>query len=255
MTEALEPAWLLHRREYGDGGFLADFMGLRSGRFSAVVRGARRKARGGSHVGVLRPFLPLLVAQAGRGELKTLRRIEASQAAIELTGERVFSGLYLNELLVRLLPRFEPLPRLFAEYGETLACLEGNEDVERGLRYFELTLLTELGYGIRFDMDADNDAVEASHHYRYDPERGFLPCVFAPETGHDPEVLQGEQLLNIADWLFGGDGLAAGNSRIIKFVTRRALQQQLGERTLNSRELLMAFRNGAETGDLSDGVK
>ena len=83
MTEALEPAWLLHRREYGDGGFLADFMGLRSGRFSAVVRGARRKARGGSHVGVLRPFLPLLVAQAGRGELKTLRRIEASQAAIE----------------------------------------------------------------------------------------------------------------------------------------------------------------------------
>ena len=187
--------------------------------------------------------------------MKTLRRIEASQAAIELTGERVFSGLYLNELLVRLLPRFEPLPRLFAEYGETLACLEGNEDVERGLRYFELTLLTELGYGIRFDMDADNDAVEASHHYRYDPERGFLPCVFAPETGHDPEVLQGEQLLNIADWLFGGDGLAAGNSRIIKFVTRRALQQQLGGRALNSRELLMAFRNGAETGDLSNGVK
>ena len=255
MTEALEPAWLLHRREYGDGGFLADFMGLRSGRFSAVVRGARRKARGGSHVGVLRPFLPLLVAQAGRGELKTLRRIEASQAAIELTGERVFSGLYLNELLVRLLPRFEPLPRLFAEYGETLACLEGNEDVERALRYFELTLLTELGYGIRFDMDADNDAVEASHYYRYDPERGFLPCVFAPETGREPEVLQGEQLLNIADWLFGGDGLAAGNSRIIKFVTRRALQQQLGGRALNSRELLMAFRNGAKTGDLSDGVK
>ena len=255
MSEALEPAWLLHRREYGDGGFLADFMGLRSGRFSAVVRGARRKARGGSHIGVLRPFLPLLVVQGGRGELKTLRRIEASQAAIELTGERVFSGLYLNELLVRLLPRFEPLPRLFAEYGETLACLEDNEDVERALRYFELTLLTELGYGIRFDMDADNDAVEASHYYRYDPERGFLPCVFAPETGREPEVLQGEQLLNIADWLFGGDGLAAGNSRIIKFVTRRALQQQLGERTLNSRELLMAFRNGAETGDLSNGVK
>ena len=253
MTEALEPAWLLHRREYGDGGFLADFMGLRSGRFSAVVRGARRKARGGSHVGVLRPFLPLLVAQAGRGELKTLRRIEASQAAIELTGERVFSGLYLNELLVRLLPRFEPLPRLFAEYGETLTCLEGIEDVERGLRRFELTLLTELGYGIRFDVDADNDAVEALQHYRYDPERGFLPYVFASGTGHDPEILLGEQLLNIADWLFGGDGLAAGNSRVIKSLTRRALQQQLGERTLNSRVLLTAFRNGAEVADLRGG--
>ena len=252
MTEALEPAWLLHRREYGDGGFLADFMGLRSGRFTAVVRGARRKARGGSHVGVLRPFLPLLVAQGGRGELKTLRRIEASQTAIELSGERVFSGLYLNELLVRLLPRFEPLPRLFAQYGATLTSLEDGEDVERSLRYFEVGLLSELGYGIRFDVDAGNDAVEACHHYRYDPEQGFLPCVFAPGSGGDPEVLQGEQLLNIADWLFGGDGLTSTNSRVLKSVTRRALQQQLGERALNSRELLMAFRHGAEGADAQD---
>ena len=75
------------------------------------------------------------------------------------------------------------------------------------------------------------------------------------QLDHEPELLQGEQLLNIADWLFGGDGLAADNGRVIKSVTRRALQQQLGERSLNSRELLMAFRNGAEPGDLSDGVK
>ena len=79
MTEALEPAWLLHRREYGDGGFLADFMGLRSGRFSAVVRGARRKARGGSHVGVLRAFLPLLVAPPGRGGVGSRRACDTAR--------------------------------------------------------------------------------------------------------------------------------------------------------------------------------
>ena len=79
MAGSLEPAWLLHRREYGDGGFLADFMGLQSGRFSAVVRGARRKARGGSHIGVLQPFLPVLLAHSGRGELKTLRKIDATR--------------------------------------------------------------------------------------------------------------------------------------------------------------------------------
>ena len=75
MASELEPAWLLHRRNYGDGGFLVDVLGLNSGRISAVVRGARRKARGGSHAGVLQPFIPLLVATSGRGELKTLNRL------------------------------------------------------------------------------------------------------------------------------------------------------------------------------------
>lgn len=247
MAGSLEPAWLLHRREYGDGGFLADFMGLQSGRFSAVVRGARRKARGGSHIGVLQPFLPVLLAHSGRGELKTLRKIEATRSAIELTGERIFSGLYLNELLVRLLPRFEVFPGLFAQYGETLNSLASREDSELSLRYFELTLLSELGYGLRFDSDAGSQAIEPSSYYRYDPERGFLARVFESDAEGDLDGLCGEQLLNIADWLFSGDGLDQHNKKIVKAVTRRALQQQLGDRPLKSRELLRAFRSAEPT--------
>ena len=92
MANELEPAWLLHRRNYGDGGFLLDLLGLNSGRITAVVRGARRKARGGSHAGVLQPFIPLLVATTGRGELKNLHRLETASTGLELVGERVFSG-------------------------------------------------------------------------------------------------------------------------------------------------------------------
>ena len=35
----------------------------------------------------------------------------------------MFSGLYLNELLVRLLHRYDPHPRLFAAYAATLDAL------------------------------------------------------------------------------------------------------------------------------------
>lgn len=242
MANPLEPAWLLHRRDYGDGGFLADFLGLQSGRFSAVVRGARRKARGGSHAGVLQLFLPVLVAHGGRGELKSLRRAEATGPGVDLAGEHIFTGLYLNELLVRLLPRFESYPQLFALYGVTLEALAASEDAELALRYFELHLLEELGYGVRFDVDASDCAIEATLRYRYDPERGFLARVFSNETREGVDDVAGEQLLNIADWLFNGDGLAAANRKVVKSVTRRALQQQLGERPLKSRELLKAFR-------------
>ena len=242
MANELEPAWLLHRRNYGDSGFLVDILGLNSGRISAVVKGGRRKARGGSFAGVLQPFTPLLVATSGRGELKTLSRLELAGAGVELAGERVFSGFYLNELLVRLLPKFVSCPTLFALYGGTIDALVATE-AELDLRKFELMLLEELGYGLRFDMDANNDPIEAANAYLYDPTAGFLPRVFGlDDTWKKEGRLQGDQLLNMADWLFNGDGLDGSNRQSLKDLTRLALQLQLGDRPLNSRKLLKAFR-------------
>ncbi|WP_435215330.1 DNA repair protein RecO [Luminiphilus sp. nBUS_16] len=244
MASELEPAWLLHRRNFGDGGFLVDLLGLTSGRMSAVVRGARRKAKGGSHAGVLQPFTPLLVSTGGRGELKTLHRLEMAGAGLDLAGEQVFSGLYLNELLIRLLPKFVSCPTLFALYGETVDALVIAE-AELALRKFELMLLDELGYGMRFDVDAQSDAVTAADVYRYDPMQGFVRQIFkSDEVMNTPAALRGDQLLNIADWSFNGDGLEVSNRQPLKELTRVALQLHLGDRPLKSRELLKSFRCG-----------
>ena len=242
MANELEPAWLLHRRNYGDGGFLLDLLGLNSGRITAVVRGARRKARGGSHAGVLQPFISLLVATTGRGELKNLHRLETASTGLELVGERVFSGFYLNELLIRLLPKFVSCPTLFALYGETIDALVGAE-AELALRKFELMLLEELGYGVRFEVDSRDDAVEADTTYFYDASQGFVPRIFTlGETQNTAATFRGNQLLNMADWSFNGDGLEALNRLPLKELTRIALQAQLGDRPLQSRELLKAFK-------------
>ncbi|MGD2008808.1 MAG: DNA repair protein RecO [Cellvibrionales bacterium] len=248
MSTSLEPAWLLHRRPYGDGSLIADFFALQSGRFSAVVRGARRKTPGGAPIGLLQPYVPLLTKKVGRGELKTLSRLEAAGTALELTGDAVFSALYLNELLSRTIPIFEPLPKLFASYGRTLEQLN-DPDSELALRFFELTLLEEIGFGIRFDEDGSGTGIDAQAWYRYAPGRGLVPCVFSEASDRTDALIPGEQLLNIADWSYAGDGLRPQNRRVLKNLLRAALGEHLGDKPLQSRLLLREFRKSGETID------
>ena len=120
---------------------------LRRGRCCAVVRGAHRKKRGGSLASLLQPFQPLLVSMVGRGDLKTVRQVEPPSAGYSLRGEALIQGMYINELLVRVLPRFYALPHLFVAYGRAAEQL-GMCASESTLRRFELALLSELGYSV-----------------------------------------------------------------------------------------------------------
>ena len=127
------------------------------GRLSLVARGARRKARGGSSgSALLQPFIPLLLSFSGRAELKNLTAKEAAGKLHELRGERLFSAMYVNELLVRLLHRHDPHPQLFAAYTEALQALARNDVVDTTLRHFEFKLLDELGYSFDLALDAED---------------------------------------------------------------------------------------------------
>ena len=245
MSISLDPAWLLHRRPYGDNGFLLDFLTLSAGRVGVVVRGARRKQRGGSLTGVLQPFSPLLVEVSGRGDLKTLRKVEAAGARIPLVGKRVFSGLYLNELLSKCLPRYEPLPELFSAYGDLLSRLEQSDDID-ALRRFEFLLLETMGYGVSFAADAFGEHILASERYRFDPNQGFLRRHFEQGDANDGGAMQsfkGASLISLQRWLEGGT-VDAEEFRLLREVTRLAFSHQLSGRSLRSRELLRQFLGG-----------
>lgn len=84
----------------------------------AVLRRARGK--GGS---LVRPFVPLELELRGRGELKNVGRMDSAGIAAWLHGDALFSGLYLNELLMRLLPAEAPFVALFEHYALTLQAL------------------------------------------------------------------------------------------------------------------------------------
>jgi len=251
VPAGLQPAWVLHRRSYGDGGFLVELLTLDEGRLAVVLRGARRKARGGSTGGLVQPFIPLLVELGGKGELKLLKRVESASPAVALSGKSVFSGLYLNELLIRVLPRFDPHPALFARYGTCLPRL-ADADAELVIRELELALLDELGYGLRFELDAEGAVIDPELQYRFDPERGFIPNRFLQQHSNaadaPPSIVAGHALLTIGRWWVQGQSLPGSERRVLKSVVRHALARHIGERPLRSREMFRAFLKGQGRG-------
>ncbi len=116
---------MLHSRPYKETSALVDFF-TPLGRLRAVLRGARGKAGA-----LARPFVPLEAEWRGRGELKTVARLESAGIPNLLNGQALFSGLYLNELLIRLLPAEDPQPEIFAHYAATLPLLAAGDPSNR----------------------------------------------------------------------------------------------------------------------------
>lgn len=159
MLALSQPAYVLHSRAYRESSALVDFL-TPQGRLRAVLRGARGKA--GS---LARPFIPLELETRGRGELKNVGRLEAAGIPNLLSGEALFSGLYLNELLIRVLPAEDPHPVIFEQYAMTILALAQGRALEPLLRAFEWRLLDELGYGFALDSDVQGNAVVAQGLY------------------------------------------------------------------------------------------
>ena len=225
--KALVPAFVLHRRRYGDRSLLLELFTLDRGRLPAVARGAA--AAGSRRRGVLQPFIPLLVGWRGRGEVLTLTRAEAAGRAPPLQGRSLYCGFYLNELLQRLWPREEPAAVLFEAYGATLAALAAGEPQAPLLRRFELTLLRELGQAPELTRDAAGHPLASEGRYRLEEGRGLVR-LRDTEAGGYPGAL----LLALAEGRSPPSGAGAREAR--RFL-QQLIEPLLGGRPLKSRAL------------------
>lgn len=227
----LAPAYILHARKYRDTSLILELFTEQEGRVAAVQRGARSAKKSGT----IQPFTPLLVSYVGRGELKTVSKIDAG-AMHHLTGDRLLLGLYVNELLVRLLGKFEKTPVLFSAYQSLLLSLVGSPNYQNQLRRFELRLLDELGYGISFGTDASTGGlIESDKHYRFVPDDGFRVLAAGTEFSY-----AGEHLLAISEDNFSTPEVEAAARR----VARLAIARLLGDKPLKSRELFQQLNSG-----------
>ena len=237
-----QPAWVLSRQSYGDSGMLVEFFSAELGRCGAVVRGAHRRKRGGSLASLLQPFHPLLITFVGRSELKTLRSAEAPRPGYLLRGDALMSGLYLNELLVRSLPRMDVSPSLFLAYGQAIESL--NEEVsEESLRRFELVLLSELGYSVAWDSDEQREPIRAEAHYRFEVDRGFCVAESAAAPSRSERLLLGAHIIRLGQWWEGADALAIDELSLLKGITRAAVSQLTGGRVIRTREVLKDLKS------------
>lgn len=236
MRVNLQPAYIIHSRPYRDSSALLDVFTAEYGRIGVVARGIRRQSRRGSSAALLQPFIPLLLSFSGRAELKSLVATESIAGGFALRRERVFCGMYINELLVRLLHRNDAHPALFSAYDQALKALADTSSVDTVLRRFEYLLLDELGY--HFDLAADGASgqpILPTHIYCYQPGVGLVASSGAMQGTRS--LYNGSELLAMASGEFGGDARAAAKSLL-----REALAEHLGDVPLRSRELFRSAR-------------
>jgi DNA repair protein RecO (recombination protein O) len=233
-----EPVWLLHHRPYQDASRILEILSRDHGRLSLVARGSRS---GKSRLkGILRPFLPLQVSWASRGDLGTLTGAELRAAPISLIGDALLSGYYANELLLHLLHRHDPQPDIFRVYGSTIESLSGGRDIPAKLREFEMELLRLLGYALNLDHDSETEApLSSALFYLYRPEQG--PAAVSDPSG--PMTFSGSDLMLIRNRDFSRPETLRSAGRLLRDV----IAFHLGGRELKSRKVFRDLQRGGAT--------
>ena len=177
--------FLLHQRSFGETSIIADVFTQKSGKISFIAKGAKKPKS--KFFGYLVPFQKLKITYSGRSELKTLTSIDRDLASNSNTFSKVsYSLLYINELLIKLLPKDAKHEELFVLYDEFLKKINKNNNLEISLRHFELDLLDMLGYGFDYDSEIDsNEPIEAELSYVFVSERGFRKSNNSSLKGQD----------------------------------------------------------------------
>ena len=233
MMANTDLAYLLHSRPYQDSSVICDFLLEHHGRVSLLYKGVRKAGKQGAKGRLLQPFSPLAVSFEGRNELKSGRLLEAAGAPVFLVGAQLYSGLYVNELLVRLLHKEEPSPVLFEYYRQVIQSLITLQ-IEPVLRRFERLLLQELGYELTLQWDVEGDSIHPDAHYLYVPDQGFMPTLMANlDQPLRQRCFSGQHLLAIERHDYDEPEVAKAAKRLI----RLALAPHLGDKPLHSREL------------------
>jgi DNA repair protein RecO (recombination protein O) len=225
----LEPAYSLHSRSFRETSLIIEAFTRGYGRVAVVARGA--KSARSRWKNVLQPFRPLLLSWSQKTELGTLTAADQVASPPALQGQSLYCGLYMNELLMRLLHRSDPHPEVFERYRQVLSELASDASPQPFLRVFEKHLLEAIGYAMLLDREYGSGAdVLPQKWYEYKPDRGPVP---GPGPGNGR--VSGTALLALHT-----ENLQAENLPELRMLMRTVIGYHLGGKPLASLSLFSA---------------
>lgn len=255
-------AFVLHHHDWSESSLILDLFTRERGRLAVVAKGAKRPYS--QLRSVLMPFQRIQVG-LGRApvddaaEVFNLRHAEWQAAATWPRGPALLPAYYLNELLLKLLPRQDPHPRVFAAYALSLAALSDDRSapepasVQAVLRGFELWLLRELGHLPELHKVTSTQQPLREHQgYRLGPE-GLEPAPPGSEKALSATAWQALESALSACTQQAEEGLALGWSAwlqacapndtphdpvALRQATREVLDYHLGADSLRSRQVM-----------------
>ena len=236
--EIQQQAYVLHKRPYRETSLLVTFLTAEKGRQNAVVKGVRSNSKS-SRVkqAWLQPFQSLNISWAERSvhqsDLINLRLLEPASVRFPLIGDANICGLYLNELLYRLLYPRVTSESIFEDYQQALLGLARAQDRNEQawvLRQFEFQLLNDLGYGFDLSSDAAGKAIDEDKQYKFVPEIGFVELSGLVEV-------QGATISGRCILRFLAEDYSPDCANAIKQFFRQVLAYYLGNKPIQTRAL------------------
>lgn len=227
--------YVLHTYPFKETSLVVELFSQQFGRVAAVAKGARRPHS--LMRGMLQSFQLLNGTWSGKNELKTLHSLDWNAGLTLMKGDALMCGFYMNELLLRLLPREDAHEDLFAYYSDTLTELSGLQAKANSsalaiiLRKFELKLLQALGYAVPLREDEQGEPILADKQYRYEAEYGACDT----DATKQGILVMGGTLLAMAD----DDYRLTSTQQQSKQLMRYLLQHYLGDKPLHTRQLLI----------------
>lgn len=239
QQQAIYEGYFLRCRPYLESSWLVDLFTSERGLFGAITTATRRQGRGGTQ----RTKPQYFQLHQLRVKIKPglARLSEHSQQKLRgfLHGRSLYAALYINELLLRLLPQHDPHPKLYWAYNKALVKLMEDEDFEPMLRWFEHILLQELGAGITWGVEARTRVpIDRRASYYFLADEGFILAV----EQHSPArqiAIAGAHILAVA----AHDYRNQATRQVAKTIMRAALAPLLGNRPLNSRMLFSSHND------------
>ena len=236
-----EPAFVLHRYDWSESSLILEVFTRHFGRIALVAKGAKRPSS--SFRPILLPLQPLHLAFGGDAEIRTLKSAEWQGGHVMPSGEALLSGYYVNELLMTLLARDDPHPRLFDVYASAVQVIASDqgEVLQTSLRAFELLLLRELGVLPMLDVQTlSMTALRPELAYCLVPEGGLRQASDA-----DRVTLRGEQWLRLQAALHDAapfSALLRACAEVageLKNQLRAVLHHHGGGNTLRTRQMML----------------
>lgn len=225
----LEPAYVLHSRSFRETSLIIEIFSRDHGRSAVVARGA--KSARSRWKNVLQPFRPLLLSWTQKSDLGTLTAADQVASPPGLRGQSLYCGLYMNELLMRLLHRGDPHREVFERYRHVLSELASDQAPQPLLRVFEKHLLEAVGYAMVLEREYDTGAdIRPGQWYDYQPGRGAVR-VSGPGKGR----VSGEALLQLH-----AEQPQAEHLPELRMLMRSVIGYHLGDRPLKSLSLFSA---------------
>ena len=228
-----EPGFVLHARHWRETSLLVEVLSLNHGRIGLLARGVQGERKQLLRA-ALQPLQAIRFSAVQRGELAQLRSAEAEDAAPRLQGEAMLAAFYLNELVLRLAPRNDPVPDMHAAYATVRERLRVGEPLAWSLRRFERDLLDALGVGFDLEQDADGEPIDPAARYRLDPQEGARRVLSDRGASDRNAAATGRVLLALAR-----DALPeAADLPGLRLSLREVLLHHLGGRGLKAWDML-----------------